>query len=595
MLSILLLVIGALFLLGGVALLVLSIHKFDKDELKTSFDKKAWFYHGAYILSIAVGALFLQLALNFSHPEWASSSEFNYALNASLMYFGIFFFALFMAVLWSSFALRYYKLRKEEKFKKVIDYLLFGSIPLAFVFFMLWMQGLGPYLTYPLVSGFVIDGEGFHWITSATLRNYNGFHIAFYGIIILFGVAVCYWISDHKFYKKYGKHGILDTLVIVAFLAGVLGARIWYVVGNWEREGFNTDPGSIFRIWDGGLTIIGGAAAGIVVGIIFLRLTKKYVDMRWAIDTVVPTILLAQAIGRWGNFFNCEVYGGQINTPLFMPNWIAYQLNCNNGGGYLDAGTMHMPLFLIEGILNVASYFIIVYGTKPIKKFLSKGDLAGMYFIFYGVIRIALEGLRDSSFNMGTDNSFSIWGSLNYIIIGAATILCFHLYDLKKKNPATKIDFFAGMGLSLVALLTPLSAGLVVNDTNGNLISEYSGFAYIFGSKDNNIAIGMLVGFIFLVLGIISFVVARFAKKEDVSKKIYYASIGLLVVSGVFFLLGKNIVGGSSEYNYSLGPGFILPGMMSICLAIIALLPVFIERAKRKETKKEEVTPNEAS
>jgi hypothetical protein len=100
----------------------------------------------------------------------------------------------------------------------------------------MWSEGFAPYLSYPLINGFSITGSGWIWTTSADIANYKPLHIAFYGIIMLFGVCVSYWVCDHKFYQEFHKHGILDTLVIIAFPAGVIGARIWYVVGNWNRE-----------------------------------------------------------------------------------------------------------------------------------------------------------------------------------------------------------------------------------------------------------------------------------------------------------------------------------------------------------------------
>ena len=321
---------------------------------------------------------------------------------------------------------------------------------MSVIVFLVFGEGVAPFLKYPLVCVFNINGSGFHWLTADNLGStevQGGLSVRWYGVIILFGALVCLWITDHRFYQKYGKHGIMDTTFVFAFLGGILGARIWYVVGNWEREGFNADFGKIFRIWDGGLTILGGAVGGILVGMTFVLLRRKWVDIRFPFDVVVPTILLGQAIGRWGNFFNCEVYGGIVESSSwwFLPSWVANQMNYNAATavyagttysvGPLPSGLIHVPLFLIESLINIAGYFIIAYGVPAIwKKHRAPGVLMGFYLLWYGVVRIIMEPLRDGNFNMGTDNMWSVWNSMIYIILGVAVIIGFQVADYLLKG-----------------------------------------------------------------------------------------------------------------------------------------------------------------
>ena len=333
--NIVVLVIALLLALGGVGYLIYFLRDFIQNPTESAFSKKQVVLYSTCLGAIAFGFALLMLALFLFHPEWKATTsyganlfagkEIHYPYQIAFALIGMAFFALTSALLWSSFVVHYYKTKMKDPQKKVFSYLLWGDIPFALLFFLMWAEGLAPYLSYPLINGFSMTGNDWIWTRSSDIGNYQPLHIAFYGIIILFGVCVAYWISDHKFYQEFHKHGILDTVVLVAFPAGVIGARIWYVVGNYEREFASQvakgDIGSLFRVWDGGLTILGGAFAGVLAGVLFLHYYRKYVNLRWAMDVCLPTILLAQAIGRWGNFFNSEVYGASVKLSGGW-NWL---------------------------------------------------------------------------------------------------------------------------------------------------------------------------------------------------------------------------------------------------------------------------------
>jgi phosphatidylglycerol:prolipoprotein diacylglycerol transferase len=264
-------------------------------------------------------------------------------------------------------------------------------------------------ITYPLVYQIVI---------------YKGFSVHFYALFILGGAILVYFICDHYFYIEYGKHGLIENLFYIAFPAGIVGARLWYVIGNWYREGFNERPLDAFAVWDGGLAIMGGALLGGIVGILFLKWRRKWIPTRHAADLIVPTILIAQAIGRWGNFFNQEVYGNITNSAYwwFLPEFIVRQMTIS--------GSMRVPLFLIEGIVNLSGYFIIRYAVgHGLKKYTKMGDLALLYVIWYGLTRFILEPMRDPAFNMGTNDKWSWIWSIVFIALGVLAIVANHLYE----------------------------------------------------------------------------------------------------------------------------------------------------------------------
>jgi len=590
-LAIIFLILGLLGLGGGVGYLVYTQRVFTKSDRQflTSKEKLTFALCAA---AISIGALFAEISVFLFNPSWQSNADYSYPLYMAMGAIGAFGLAFSNVALWLSFYLYYYKPKMVAPERKFFRYVTFASLPFVLGFFLLWSQGLAPYITYPLVSGFAINESGFQW-TRGTWTG-SGFHVAWYALIMLFGVCVCYWICDHRFYKEFHKHGILDNLAIFAFICGVVGARIWYVIGNWTRDGFNNDFASVFQVWKGGLTIMGGALGGVIGGLAYLMIRRKYVNPRWAMSVVVPTILLAQAIGRWGNFFNQEVYGTVVNISdgwQWLPLFIQKQMATSD----VAAGQIHVPLFLIEGMINLAGYFIIAWGIgKGLKKYLSQGDLAGCYFIWYGAVRMILEPLRDSAYNMGADNAWSVWSSLIYVILGLGLILFDHLLDLKEKGVGGDKPFFiASLILIVVSLFTPFLTGVkgVGYRISGGVITEseaesYMGFNLIFGGAGFKPNVGLIIAYLLLVSGL-ALAIYVFVKNKDgtfaKSSKLYLGSAGFLGLGVLLFFLAKVLLGlndGTGNFggltsvniNYNLGAGFIL----TTCLSLIAIALLFI-------------------
>lgn len=585
------LVLGLLLFLGGFSYLVYFERLFVKDRLKVSLAKKDWMIYGGSIASLALGLLLCGLSLFLFNPSWGGDQRGKYL---AIFTIGLFLFGIFASTLVSGFVFHYYKPKMEANTKKIFTYFLFGSIPLAFFSFLLFMEGIAPFQTYPLVSGFAIGSNGFYWTSAANRAKSGDFHIAFYGIIILFGVCVSYWVCDHKFYQKFHKHGILDSLVLWAFPAGIIGARIWYVVGNWDRE-FASGGSNPFAIWDGGLTILGGAFAGIVVGFLFLRIRRKYVDPRWAVDICLPSILLAQVIGRWGNFFNNEVYGATVDLASgwsWLPTWISSQMHFDGYNfAFLAPGKINVPLFLIEGLLNLAGYFIIVYGVgKGLKKFLVPGDLGAGYFIWYGTVRIIMEPMRNSAFNMGADNSWSISNSLIYILLGLAisSILHIHDYCLKNKDKNGIISLGAAF-IGFLGLVFPVFKSLTAGSTGGNnakTLAVYTGFEVLGGGT----APLLVTGYILVGLGalgaVVSFILSRLKKEKPTQIAIGISALLSLVGSLIFFF-GKNSSGLPSSISgesatYSLSYGFVLIAFFALWSFLLSASSFWVKLDQKK-------------
>ena len=276
-----------------------------------------------------------------------------------------------------------------------------------------------------------------------------GISIAYYAICILIGAITAYKLSQHFLKKRGYDPEAIETLFYIAFPAGIIGARLWWVIaeGAWDRW---------WAIHEGGLAIQGGVLLGALVGIIYMRTKRKNIPILTAVDCIVPNILIAQAIGRWGNFFNQEVYGHCVDRwtwlPDFLENRFVYQVN-NDGYTKIPlcdtADQMVVPLCFIEGLLNVAGFFLIVFAIPAISKLISKkfnskytianGTLMGAYFTWYGIVRAILEPLRNSDYTMGStdgvNNLISVYMSIAFIVLGIAIIVLCHVFRDKFQKP----------------------------------------------------------------------------------------------------------------------------------------------------------------
>ena len=270
-----------------------------------------------------------------------------------------------------------------------------------------------------------------------------GTNISWYSVIVLTGAIVAYLISKY-FYKKEELSkkypDLMETLFLVAFPCGLLGARIWYIVS--ELDYYLADPISMLRVWEGGLAIQGGVLGGILAGYLVLKYKGLDKSFRRLVDLIVPNILIAQSIGRWGNFFNQEVYGECVskNSVSWIPNFI---LNNMNGGAiYCKTGYVATPLFLYESLLTLFGFILI---SIVIRKFFTKrvdGELGAMYLIYYGLIRIIMEPMREETYIMRIfgDVSQSMLMSALFILGGIGLIVYLELNRKKLKNQEVKDD-----------------------------------------------------------------------------------------------------------------------------------------------------------
>jgi len=218
------------------------------------------------------------------------------------------------------------------------------------------------------------------------------FEIHFYSLFILLGIIIAYFLII----KESKKHNISEdkilNIIFYTILFGILGARLYYVLFNLDY--YSNNISEIFMIWNGGLAIHGG----IIGGLLFIYFyTKKYkMNFIKIIDISIPGLAIAQAIGRWGNFFNQEAYGSVISlstmNKLFLPKFIIK-------GMYID-GNYHIPTFFYESILCLLAFIIILIIRRKNNN-LKEGSITAFYCIWYGVVRFIIEIFRTDSLMMG--------------------------------------------------------------------------------------------------------------------------------------------------------------------------------------------------
>lgn len=249
----------------------------------------------------------------------------------------------------------------------------------------------------------------------------------YYSLMILTGIVVAALLGI----KEGNKLGIttdhiIDGILIIVPLS-IVGTRLWYVIFEWERYAW--DIIKIISISDGGLAIHGGFITAFICAYFYTK--KRGISFLGAFDLMVPGFLIAQAFGRWGNFFNQEAHGGMIGGvdasgnplqtldqqrefltgTLHLPKFITNNMLMAEGEGFhvpnlttvLESDTIraayYHPTFLYESVWNVIGFIIVLIIRRT--KWLKSGDLLAFYLVWYGIGRFFIEGMRTDSLYIG--------------------------------------------------------------------------------------------------------------------------------------------------------------------------------------------------
>ena len=249
---------------------------------------------------------------------------------------------------------------------------------------------------------------GIKWHIEQGIRITDSYSIKWYGIIICAAFILCVSLA----LRACEKHGIrrddLLDYILVAVPCAIIGARLYYVIFSLDE--YRDDWTDIFKIWQGGLAIYGGIIAAVIAVIVLSKIKKKsFIPI---LDFAFPYIILGQAIGRWGNFVNQEVYGRSTDLPWGMTgNLIA---------GEFGEELVH-PLFLYESLWCLLAFAVMMLLRKRLT---SVGQMTAVYLILYGAERAFVEGLRPETFTLMLGGMrVSQWLSVALCVTGVVILL----------------------------------------------------------------------------------------------------------------------------------------------------------------------------
>lgn len=276
----------------------------------------------------------------------------------------------------------------------------------------IWFPNLGIEIDHLSRTAFTVFGQDIYW----------------YGIFIGLGVILGVLLALHEA-KRTGQNP--DTyldFIIYAMIIAIIGARLYYVIFSWDF--YSQHPEKIFAIREGGLAIYGGIIGGVLTAIVYSRVKKKNF---WVMaDTMAPSLILGQMLGRWGNFFNKEAFGGftdnlfamryqlsQVRASDVTPD-ILQNLVTVNGVDYIQ---VH-PTFLYESMWSLCVFIILLILQRK-KKF--DGQVCATYFFGYALGRVWIEGLRTDQLCIG---NVPVSQALSAVLIIASVVL--YVYCKKK-------------------------------------------------------------------------------------------------------------------------------------------------------------------
>lgn len=268
----------------------------------------------------------------------------------------------------------------------------------------IWFPNLGIEIVHLDRVAFTVFGRNVYW------------YGIFIGLAVVLGVLMAM-----KEAKRTGQSpDMYVDFIIYALIFAIIGARLYYVIFSWDF--YSAHPEKIFALREGGLAIYGGIIGGVLTAIVYCK--RKGVNFWLLADTIAPCLAFGQMLGRWGNFFNREAFGGFTNGLLAMRLQVSQvrtsdisaevmQHIVNYGG--VDYIQVH-PTFLYESLWNLC-LFLLLIKFRPKKKF--DGQVLGLYFLGYALGRVWIEGLRTDQLMLGP---FAVSQLLSGVLIICAAV-----------------------------------------------------------------------------------------------------------------------------------------------------------------------------
>ncbi len=236
-----------------------------------------------------------------------------------------------------------------------------------------------------------------------------GLEIRFYGILIAMAMLIAIFLVQHLAKKRRINPDDIIVLALIVIPFAILGARTYYCIFSDTTYTFKT----FWNIRSGGLAIYGGIIGGIIAILIFCAFKRDFKLIVKLFDVIAPALILGQAIGRWGNFFNQEAYGYLVTNPKWQ--WFPFAVKIETYTGY----EWHLATFFYESMWNLIGFAILMLLFKKSKQ---TGTIAGIYLVYYGLGRVWIEGLRTDSLYWGPLR-VSQWLSAMLIVIGISILV----------------------------------------------------------------------------------------------------------------------------------------------------------------------------
>ncbi|WP_223163704.1 prolipoprotein diacylglyceryl transferase [Nocardioides humilatus] len=262
-----------------------------------------------------------------------------------------------------------------------------------------------------------------------------------YALCIILGIIAAIWIGERRWVARGGRPGDVQDIAIWAVPFGIVGARLYHVATDWQRYfGDGQNPVTALYVWRGGLGIWGGVALGAVGAYVGCRAKGiKFLPMA---DTLAPGVLIAQALGRWGNWFNQELYGRPTDLPwgleIDRDHWPT-ECDYPKGSGTctFEVGTTFHPTFLYECLWNIGAFALVIYLERRFK--LGFGRVMAVYVMAYTLGRGWIEYLRidDVQLENVLGLRFNVWTSI--ILFTAAAI---YFVVSSKRHPGREESVF---------------------------------------------------------------------------------------------------------------------------------------------------------
>ncbi|NYD59376.1 prolipoprotein diacylglyceryl transferase [Nocardioides marinisabuli] len=252
--------------------------------------------------------------------------------------------------------------------------------------------------------------EGIWYLGPLPLRGY--------ALCIILGIVAAIWIGERRWVARGGRAGDIQDLAIWAVPFGLVGARAYHVATDAGRYfGADGDPWQALYIWKGGLGIWGGIALG-AVGVV-LGARRKGIRLLPVLDAMAPGVLVAQALGRWGNWFNQELYG----RPTDLPWGLEIDPASWPPGRSFEPGTTFHPTFLYESLWALAAFAVLVWADRRFR--LGHGQVLAAYVALYSLGRGWIETLRIDDVELSDVGGlrFNVWTSIVLLVVAVAFLV----------------------------------------------------------------------------------------------------------------------------------------------------------------------------